>query len=137
MCCTLHCFNYCLPGPMSPSTPSPPHSTDNRQQTSTTCALLTISSCNQKISQCQSQITTHVILMTINILPTPTHWPTKTDKIKPNLKRQKQKKSKSQPIRDSQFKRERDLLRSDRLLKYKERDLFWFINFISFFHSVR
>ena len=51
------------------------------------------------------------------------------DKIKPNLKRHKQKKSKSQPIRDSQFKRERDLLR----LKYKERDSFWFINFISFF----
>ena len=66
--------------------------------------------------------------MTINISLTPTHWPTKRDKIKPNLKRQKQEKSKSQPIRDTQFKRERDLLRLDRLLKNKERDSF--INFI-------
>ena len=46
--------------------------------------------------------------MTINILPAPTHWPTKTDKIKPNLKRQKKKKKAKASQSESHSSKERE-----------------------------
>ena len=102
MCSTLHCFNYYLPAPMCPSTPTLLDRVTDKHKPQ--CLMPDVvmpqsqePTTNQKISQ--PQITIHITLkdnqyLTNTNTNTNTHWPTPTDKnkIKPNLKSQKKGK---------------------------------------------